>query len=1115
MGVLFTNNATTTLAANLNNSATTIAVTSTATFPSISGSNYFYATFDDGTNNEVVKVTGISSNTWTIVRAQDNTTARAFSSGDQAELRLNVALLNDALGDAATFARDAFAGNGSATAFTLSQTAASENNLIVFIEGVFQTQSAYSLSGTTLTFSAAPANGREIIVYSTQALAAGTVVTAAIVDANITTAKIAADAVTGAKIADNAIDSEHYTDGSIDLAHMSANSVDSDQYVDASIDTAHITDANITTAKLANDAVTAAKLADNAVVTANITDANVTTAKIADDQITLAKLAGLARGKIIYGDSSGNPAALAVGSNGQVLKADGTDISWGTDSSNDRDGAAVFNESGADVDFRIESDDEPNAFVVNGGDDTILIGTAVSDGTVGITPRFQIEGTSKATGTMSLTRNSNDVYGPHLVLGKTRGTAVNSDTIIQDNDYLGVIAFSAADGTDRNSLAAGIHVLVDGTPGANDTPGRMVFLTTADGANGPSSRMTILSGGNVGIGTSTPSADTGVARFLQIGSSSDAHSGLVIEDNSGQWEIQNNGGMSFFYDGASKMALTTAGALTATSFNGITSKTFGTSSIMIGDSTTGTINAANYNTGLGVNVFASLTSGDENIAIGYGALDGGNPSYNIAIGNNALGAAATGSSNVAIGTGASGANTSGTFNVTVGHDAAATNETGTENTAIGYLALNANTNSSNTAVGANALKVNTVANNTAVGSGAMIANTDGTECTAVGKGALQAATSDDGATAVGYLAGRDVNGCTHTTLIGAYAGLGLTTGDKNTYVGTESGPQASAGTGTSNTGIGYNTLARVTSAASNCTLGHNAGDHITTSSYNVIIGGNAAPILTSGDGRSVIIGQGAGAALTTAGYNVAIGEEALASNQTNIYNVAVGNSALKLASSHYNVAIGNLAGAIHTSGTGKNVILGNNANAHAATGERQIVLGYNADGWQNGGAIFDIDGDYTRNDVGSATWTASSDQRQKEEITASTAGLSFINDLRPVTFKWKKKKDLPTTFKQYVEVGALDVNGIAYTEEDANERIKGNDQTTNHGFIAQEVKAVIDAHSEIKDGHKLWYQDDSNSAHGDVQNIAPAALIPMLVKALQEADDKIDALTSRVTTLEG
>ena len=50
---------------------------------------------------------------------------------------------------------------------------------------------------------------------------------------------------------------------------------------------------------------------------------------IEDNAITLAKLAGIARGKIIYGDASGDPAVLSVGSSGQVLKSDGTDISWG------------------------------------------------------------------------------------------------------------------------------------------------------------------------------------------------------------------------------------------------------------------------------------------------------------------------------------------------------------------------------------------------------------------------------------------------------------------------------------------------------------------------------------------------------------------------------------------------------------------------------------------------------------------------------------------------------------------------------------------------------------------------------------------------------------------
>ena len=51
---------------------------------------------------------------------------------------------------------------------------------------------------------------------------------------------------------------------------------------------------------------------------------------IADNAVTLAKMAGLARGKIIYGDSSGDPAALTVGSSGTYLTSDGTDISWGS-----------------------------------------------------------------------------------------------------------------------------------------------------------------------------------------------------------------------------------------------------------------------------------------------------------------------------------------------------------------------------------------------------------------------------------------------------------------------------------------------------------------------------------------------------------------------------------------------------------------------------------------------------------------------------------------------------------------------------------------------------------------------------------------------------------------
>ena len=122
---------------------------------------------------------------------------------------------------------DQFTASGSA-AFTLSIAPVSENNTQVFIDGVYQQKSDYSISGSTLTFDTAPATGAivEVNTFTQTNINVpvdDTITTAKLVDLNVTTAKIAADAITGAKIADNAIDSEHYTDGSIDAAHLNAN----------------------------------------------------------------------------------------------------------------------------------------------------------------------------------------------------------------------------------------------------------------------------------------------------------------------------------------------------------------------------------------------------------------------------------------------------------------------------------------------------------------------------------------------------------------------------------------------------------------------------------------------------------------------------------------------------------------------------------------------------------------------------------------------------------------------------------------------------------------------------------------------------------------------------
>ncbi len=67
----------------------------------------------------------------------------------------------------------------------------------------------------------------------------------------------------------------------------------------------------------------------------------VETADIQDNAVTLAKMAGLARGKIIYGDTSGDPAALAVGNANEVLTSDGTDISWAAASGGISEASAI------------------------------------------------------------------------------------------------------------------------------------------------------------------------------------------------------------------------------------------------------------------------------------------------------------------------------------------------------------------------------------------------------------------------------------------------------------------------------------------------------------------------------------------------------------------------------------------------------------------------------------------------------------------------------------------------------------------------------------------------------------------------------------------------------
>jgi hypothetical protein len=134
----------------------------------------------------------------------------------------------------------------------------------------------------------------------------------------------------------------------------------------------------------------------------------------------------------------------------------------------------------------------------------LLVGTSTARSTFfnqTLAPRYQQEGVDLGGSMLSVTANG--TYGPsYIIASRTRATSVGGTTAVVADDFLGVLSFQGSDGTDQVE-AAQIYSQVDGTPGANDMPGRLVFSTTADNAASPTERMRIDNAGRVLVGTAT------------------------------------------------------------------------------------------------------------------------------------------------------------------------------------------------------------------------------------------------------------------------------------------------------------------------------------------------------------------------------------------------------------------------------------------------------------------------------------------------------------------------------------------------------------------------------------------------------------------------------------
>ena len=158
--------------------------------------------------------------------------------------------------------------------------------------------------------------------------------------------------------------------------------------------------------------------------------------------------------------------------------------------------------------------------------------------------QVQIEGTS-AESAISIVRNSANTSGAGINLGKSRGTSTGGTTIVQSGDKLGAISFAGADGVDLETNAAQITGEVDGTPGADNIPGRLVFKTRASGGGSTIERMRLTKDGRLGIGQNSPAA------LLHLSSGTSGDCELILEADTDNNEEADNPRILFRQDGGS------------------------------------------------------------------------------------------------------------------------------------------------------------------------------------------------------------------------------------------------------------------------------------------------------------------------------------------------------------------------------------------------------------------------------------------------------------------------------------------------------------------------------------------------------------------------------------
>ena len=398
-----------------------------------------------------------------------------------------------------------------------------------------------------------------------------------------------------------------------------------------------------------------------------------------------------------------------------------------------------------------------------------------------------------------------------------------------------------------------------------------------------------------------------------------------------------------------------------------------------------------------------------------------------------------------------GYNDDGTYNIYVGTECAESQGSGQSNIAIGYQALKyawGGTRNGN--------------NNIGIGKHCFqYMLTSGYENVCMGTETGVGMTTGNHNVSIGLKKGREITTGYANVFLGKWAGQKNTTGYNNIAIG-----ESCYGTG-SNNKTGYN----------NIVIGKSAGVAASTAHNNILMGSESCDQLTTGH-NNVSLGNRTGKSITTGENNIYIGEEAG-------YGAGTSNT------SNNNVGIGKAAGAYISSGS-TNTLVGYYAGRNVTTGSNNLLLGKIAGQSESpsgnittGSNVVCLGNNYTTDLYCADTSISSSDKRDKTDVTDFTHGLKWVEQLKPVTYRWDKR----TWYDDKTPEGS---------KKNARQHI---------GFLAQDVLAIeqADGFASKKDDMLVVNLNEDDTAYG----LKYERLVPVLVNAVKELSAKVKALEAK------